>query len=226
MSSKPRSWSQLQRRKPFQKPRERILIICEGEKTEPIYFHYLKQELRLSSAEIQIIGKDCGSAAKSVVECATQCIKKSHDLPFDNVWCLIDTESPLQPTLNDAYNRAVSYKPPRGLQTKLRIILSNPKFEFWYVLHFIKTSQTFVKGNDVEDWLKKYLPKYKKSDKTIPKQIYDKTGIAIQNSELVLKEKHRNSNDLRNCNSSTHVHQKVEHLFKIAKTDIPGLKRK
>jgi hypothetical protein len=226
MRRKPYSWSQLQRRKSYLEPRKKILIVCEGEKTEPIYFRFLRNTLHLPSQliNVEIVpGDECGSAAKSVVDYAIKKIREHRkDSPFDLVWCLIDTETPPQPTLNDAYDRVVSYKPPRGMQAKPQIILSNPCFEFWYILHFKKTSRTFTYNHEVISLLKKDLSIYEKSDKTIPERIYNRTGIAIRNAELVLKENHNNSEDLRNCNSSTHVHRIVKHLFEIAGTKIPS----
>jgi hypothetical protein len=222
MSRKPHSRSQLQRRKPSLEPRKRILIVCEGEKTEPIYFNYLKRILRLSSAEICIIGKDCGSDPNSVVGCAIERIQNSKD-PYDEAWCLIDTEVPPRLNLNDAYNRAtLSYKPPRGIQTNLRIILSNPCFEFWYILHFNRTSQTFTSNKKVYSLLKQYIPGYSKSDKNVPERVYEKTKDAVRNSELVLRQQHQDCTNLRNCNPSTHVHKVVQYLFDMVKVPIPG----
>lgn len=50
-----------QRKNP-REPYDVVLIVCEGSKTEPAYFTALKNELRLSSANISIFGKECGSA--------------------------------------------------------------------------------------------------------------------------------------------------------------------
>ncbi len=41
MARKPRRGKQLQRKVPKRKPYDRVLIVCEGEKTEPIYFEDL-----------------------------------------------------------------------------------------------------------------------------------------------------------------------------------------
>lgn len=224
MSRKPRPWSTLRRKKPQQEPRQRILIVCEGEKTEPIYFEFLRNQLRLSTAEVQVVGKECGSEATSVVEYAIREIRNSKDNPFDQVWCIIDVEAPPRRSLDDAYDRVISYKSPRGLKTKLQIILSNPCFEFWYILHFEKTSRCYIQNKDVISHLKQKLPRYEKSDQSIPDTIFDKTETAIRNSKQVLKEKHGDNPDIRCCNPSTCVHQAVEQLYKIVNKPIPPQK--
>ncbi len=76
-----------------------ILIVCEGEKTEPDYFKGLKKEWKVHPAQIEIIGKECGNTPISVVEYAiklkrerTKEAKKERELEFDEVWCVFDHE--------------------------------------------------------------------------------------------------------------------------------------
>ena len=54
---KARDLSSLDRRSRHQRPRKSILIVCEGQATEPNYFKSLRRELRLSSVEVQIEGE-------------------------------------------------------------------------------------------------------------------------------------------------------------------------
>ncbi|HML75633.1 MAG TPA: RloB family protein [Anaerohalosphaeraceae bacterium] len=226
MSRRPYSRSQLQRRKPSLEPRNRILIVCEGKETEPNYFNHLKNKLRLPAQliEIEIIpGNVCGSAARSIVNYAIQKIRNSkRNNPFDLVWCLIDVEAPIQTTLKEAYDHVLSYIAPKDVQTKLQLILSNPCFEFWYILHFEKTCRAFALNAEAISSLKRHIPQYDKGNKTIPEQLYNKTATAINNSKLVLKEKNQRDEDLRNCNPSTHVHKIVQYLFDMVKVPIPG----
>jgi len=48
-------------------PYERILIVCEGEKTEPNYFRWLRDRFRLNSANIVIADKRGGLDPKSLL---------------------------------------------------------------------------------------------------------------------------------------------------------------
>jgi len=97
----------------------------------------------------------------------------------------------------------------------LRVALSNPTFEYWYLLHFEKTSALMQRNQDVRKRLKKHCSKYKKNDRDFFTVVYPLTAQAIENSKAVLKEKHY-GDDLQTCNPSTHVHRVVEHLQGVA----------
>jgi len=43
----------LRRKLAHKKPRERILIVCQGKETEPIYFKELKREKQISSLVVE-----------------------------------------------------------------------------------------------------------------------------------------------------------------------------
>ena len=60
----------LRRRAAVRQPFERLLVVCEGEKTEPLYLAEIRQELRLSSATVQVQGGAFGSDPLRVVEYA------------------------------------------------------------------------------------------------------------------------------------------------------------
>ena len=57
----------LERRKSKRSSYEKILIVCEGEKTEPYYFDDLIQYHKLNTANVEIDGS-CGSSPKSVYD--------------------------------------------------------------------------------------------------------------------------------------------------------------
>jgi hypothetical protein len=69
------------------------------------------------------------------------------------------------------------------------IIINNPCIEFWFLLHFEKTTKYFITCSNAETQLKKYLPNYDKTQKFFTKQnddIYLKLKpnlkTALQNS--------------------------------------------
>ena len=60
-------------RKPGNKPtRQRLLIVCEGSKTEPHYFKEMRHELRLKTADVTVCGEECGSDPVSVFNYAVK----------------------------------------------------------------------------------------------------------------------------------------------------------
>lgn len=216
MTHRMRSNKSLMRRRPSVKPRECVLIVCEGEKTEPQYFEAMRRELRLHIVEVVVEGEKCGSSPISVVDYAIS-LKKERErtagrsptvVKYDVVWCVMDVEAPYQhSSLPAALDKARAHR--------LRAVLSNSMFEYWYLLHFEKTSAMMHQNADVMRRLKKHYPRYRKNDDTFFNVVYPLTSKAIQNSREVIREKHYGS-DLRDCNPSTHVHLIVEHLHEIS----------
>ena len=72
-----------------------VLIVTEGERTEPNYFHNLIKNEKLSSANIVITG-ECGSNPLSVVNEGLARLKQSKkggpSTTYDRVYCLFDRD--------------------------------------------------------------------------------------------------------------------------------------
>jgi hypothetical protein len=108
--------------------RERLLIVCEGEKTEPNYFEAIKDELPPRVVEVEISGE--GDNTLRLVEKA-QALRDERangDYPFDQVWVVFDRDSFPPSDFDNAILKAESH----GMKTAW----SNEAFELWYVLHF------------------------------------------------------------------------------------------
>ncbi len=84
----------LARRKAKRKPYDKVLIVCEGEKTEPNYFEDLKDYYKLSSTNVEVAG-DCGSSPTSVVSHARDLYRKAEKYgdAFDKVFCVFDKDT-------------------------------------------------------------------------------------------------------------------------------------
>ncbi len=211
VSRKHRRLVEYGRRKAFKEPRKSILIVCEGEKSEPIYFNALKAKLRLIIVDVEIIGK--GAAPITVVNSAIDLreqrkrkAKKSlTKAEYEIIYCVFDVEAP---TPHGSLTGAVGMAHAHNLE----VILSNPCFEYWYILHFRKTSAPFSSSQNVKSALRREHSAYSESDTTIFNVVYPKTSDAIKHSKEVLKEQHNDSEDLSDCNPSTHVHKIVEYL--------------
>ncbi|MCK4629689.1 MAG: RloB domain-containing protein [Sedimentisphaerales bacterium] len=218
MNRRARSIEKLLRRKPKYTPRGSVLIVCEGSKTEPQYFDALRKKLGLERfVEVDVHGEECGSAPISVIDHAIKEKEKREKKAFkspkltnyEQVWCVIDVEAPIpHSTLAQATDKARHHQ--------IKKALSNPCFEYWYILHFKKTSSPFHTNIAVVKSLKKHYPKYDKSSNDIFEVLYPHTRNAIKNSKQVLKETHCGE-DLRKYNPSTHVHRIVEHLLAMSK---------
>ena len=81
---------ELKRRNATRSARERVLIVCEGEKTEPHYFNSLINSLGLTTAEVEVCG-ECGSSPNSVVKFGIDKLKLDSD--FDQIYFVFDKDS-------------------------------------------------------------------------------------------------------------------------------------
>ena len=83
-------------------------------------------------------------------------IEDQPDLKADEVWCVFDVEGPEAGTpLDEAVRRARN--------GRVELAVSNPAFEYWYLLHFELTDKLFRDAADVIDDLRKHISDYDKS---------------------------------------------------------------
>ena len=203
---KAKSISDLKRKKAKRAPYDRVLIVCEGEKTEPYYFSELIDYYRLNSANIEVTG-NCGSSPSCVLTEAQkrqqQEIKKGD--AYDKVFCILDKDC------HKNYNKVLS---EMSLLTEFKAITSVPCFEYWLLLHFNYTTSPYCKTekksicDKVIQELKSYLPNYEKGTSGVFIKLLDKMDGAIASSKSVLAEARRNKTD----NPSTHVYELVDYL--------------
>jgi RloB-like protein len=135
-------------------PRALFLIICEDSKSSPAYFEDARRRLRLSTAEVQVYGKECGSAPISVVRFGEECRKKRMKEGWtpDRVFCVVDVDH--HTTLDAAHDFAAAHR--------LDFVVSRPCFERWYLLHFEQGDRPHDSYDQLLKQLKKYLPRYDK----------------------------------------------------------------
>lgn len=211
-----RSIASFQRRFGTREVAECTLIVCEGAKSEPLYFKDLRRRLRLTAVQVDVYGEECDSDPISVVEFA---IKKKEErdrlsrsgttqLPaYETVWCVCDCEaSHHNPTLQAAIDKANSLN-------YMQLALSNPAFEYWYLLHFEFTTRPFMNADEVINALEKHLPAYQKNSSQFG-HLFEQMDTAIENAKRVLAAHPEPSVSFPH--PSTFVHELVESLKKAA----------
>ena len=220
---KARSNLESERKKAKRQQYDKILIVCEGEKTEPIYFDEIRVYYELDSANVEIDGR-CDSSPISVVEYAYKeyLSSKAQCDPYDRVFCVFDKDahSTYSDALTrlDAINSEIEKAEPR-LNNVFTPITSVPCFEFWLLLHFNPTTRPFSSagnksaGARLIDELKAYIPNYKKSQKGLfLKSIEMGTlDFARENSRRIYDDSVRLGND----NPSTKIHNLVDVLINL-----------
>jgi RloB-like protein len=141
-------------RKPIKPTNKRIAVVGDGQ-TEKIYFDKLKEVEGLRNVSLKPdLPKSVGSY-KGVFDKAESLYTEG----YDEVYCLIDMDK----VLSD--NTLAKYLTDKKRIEKKGIIVfeSNPCIEFWFLLHFVRTTKPFANCESVEKELQKYIPNYAKN---------------------------------------------------------------
>jgi hypothetical protein len=150
----------LSRKRGKRPPYQRVLIVCEGSKTEPVYFEDIRKQNRVPSAHIRVIPAD-GTQPRQVVDFAEERFLETRE--YELVYAVFDRDD--HTTYADAINRA------RALDGKLRndehkpvrfiAVPSVPCFELWLLLHY-DNIQAFHHRAKIIDLLGTYIRGYEK----------------------------------------------------------------
>ena len=175
--------------------RQRFLIVCEGEKTEPNYFRSFRVSKNVAEIDVQGLGENPSKLVQSAKE-----LKEQED--YDQVWCVFDRDSW---TVED-FNNAIKNATAQGF----KVAYSNEAFELWYVLHF----EFIDTGIPRKDYLRKLTSllgrTYQKNSETIYDELFEKQSTAVRNAENLLKQ-YEPPHPVRD-NPSTTVHLLVQEL--------------
>ena len=207
---KAKSAASLRRRAARRSPYDMVLIVCEGEKTEPNYLQALIDDLQLNTANIKILKNSAGSAPRTIVDFALKEYRKSND--YDRIYCVFDKDR--HPSYAEALD--VIHRAPMRKGHAITAITSVPCFEVWLLLHFAYTTKQFDIGSGsicekVIGDLKKHLPYYEKRGGNI----YSETKSLIDHAIANAKRLARHCEDVDTDMPSTKVHDLIEYLQKL-----------
>lgn len=172
--------------------RKAFLIVCEGEKTEPLYFKGFK----LGSVEVRGLGKN----TKTLVEDAIR-LKEAGD-PYDQYWCVFDRDSFPANQFNGALQKAAS--------AGFEVAYSNEAFEIWYLLHFDYIESALSRRQYPGKLEERLGRAYRKNDPDMFETLRGRLPQAIRNAEKLLA-RYPNHNPEKD-NPCTTVHRLVEAL--------------
>ena len=151
------------------RPIARVLIVCEGEKTEPNYLNAIRESLRLGTASIKVLNSLLGTDPLKVVDYAEQLFLKgdSHanlgSREFDNVFAVFDRDD--HATYHAALKKCSvlnnKHRSNEGKAVPFKAVVSVPCFELWLLLHFEDVLAPLHRTVVVER-LKKHLHDYTK----------------------------------------------------------------
>jgi len=115
-------------------PQEKILLVCEGAKTEPNYFKSIRRFLPPGLVDIDIFGEGMNtvSLVTKAIEYRDLLVQKVKSCPltrpYDQCWAIFDRDS----FLPEKFNSAIEL----GKQNNIKCAYTNEAFELWYLLHF------------------------------------------------------------------------------------------
>lgn len=152
--------------------RQRFLIVCEGEKTEPKYFQGFPIPPD-SIVDVRGVGMNTASLVREALRLRAQG-------NYDQVWVVFDRDSFPVENFNVALVLA--------RQNKIKVAYSNEAFELWYILHFVYLD-TGVSRDDYCERLGNFLghPYIKKDPRTY-NELLERQATAIRNAERLLSE--------------------------------------
>lgn len=209
MSRRPRASSyerDYRRRESVREPYDYVLIVCEGEKTEPIYLRGLTRLLSLSSANVRVVSPD-GSDPMTLVNAARKALVEEE---FYRVYCVFDRDR------HTNYDQAVDNirNSSEGRAGRLIATTSVPCFEVWVLLHFVYTAQTYdlVQGRSVAGpiirEIQKYYPEYTKAGRGTFTRLQHHLDEAIRHGARLEAE----NRGTGSTNPATDMHRLVEYL--------------
>lgn len=131
-----------------------ILIVCEGENTEPSYFN----QFRITSAKVKSVGE--GYNTVSLVNRALALAQLGN---YDQVWCVFDKDDFNDNDFNSAIKIAEA--------NKFGVAYSNQSFEYWLILHFNDHQGGGMHRDNYNDKINEHLRPFK--------VIYDGNGTKL-----------------------------------------------
>lgn len=185
--------------------RKRILIVCEGEKTEPNYFEAFRRELPRGVVELEIIGT--GDNTLNVVNKAIEERNEQANTnrAYDQTWAVFDKDSFSDQRFNEAVFLAE--------REKVGCAYSNEAFELWYLLHF-EFYQNAASRTQYSGLLSNHLGRpYQKNDIEIFATLRQQGDVhqAVRWAKE-LSERYDHRSPAQN-NPATHVFKLVEELL-------------
>ncbi len=187
----------------LREPQSILVIVSEGEKTERKYFsNYRKRGCGLkietpNTSKTDPIG---------LVEFAQRQIINYELEPDkdDEVWCVFDVDDN-EENIQEAVEMA--------RENNIKIALSNPCFEIWFLLHF-KFRDTRLTCDDAINEIRNYLPDYSKNEDVFY-EIADNREDAMSHAKKLNEIHQKRNNELYSpeSNPSTQVFELVEYIL-------------
>jgi RloB-like protein len=211
----PRKLPDLKRRKPFIAERQRFILICEGEKTEPAYFEALKARYPTAMISVEYVapaGVPLTIKDKVRDRMAELRQEKRHNpsVKADTVWAVFDRDE--HPKVAEAITGCEA----AGGQ----VAYSNPCFEVWLILHH----EDYHAADDHHQVQKRYRvldPTYDPNGSKTPNCAVLMKNVEIAEQRAENQCKSREDEGMPLGRPSTTVHKLTRAIRVAAEASIP-----
>jgi hypothetical protein len=201
----------ISRRELLREPKRKLIIVCEGIRTEKLYFEAIKKHLRLASVDIQVLhagATNPGAIVKFVDNMRTE-------LKRERAWGGDDRISAVYDGMEHYRNNPDDWHKALDLAKakQINLAITNPSFEFWYLIHF-QDQNGWIERDEALKLLKnKHIPGYDKAVCYYPDPLEDRTEAAIERANQLVLQAQRNGQELPHCLCAEGVAKLVEVLL-------------
>jgi hypothetical protein len=181
-----------ERNAPSRNLRKTILIVCEGKKTEPLYFKGIRDYKKRTTITIKI--QDAGRTdPASIVE---RTIDERQNLKDDDrwrsgdsAWAVFDGDEHMERDIKN-WRKALLL----AEKQKINLAITNPSFEFWYLIHY-QDAFGQMNANAASKKLQKHISNYTKSQTLFPDPLLARTPDAIHRAAKIAQQIDRDGLD-------------------------------
>lgn len=140
-------------------PKKRVVVVCEGAKTEPSYLTLISPRTKDSLVELEIV-PESATTPKQLVETACFRLRGAEKIrrrtrdpndSIDEIWCAFDVDE--HPRLHEACQQA--------RDNGVKLAISNPSIELWFLLHFVDQTANIHRKDALRN-LRNYIGDYDK----------------------------------------------------------------
>lgn len=165
-----------------------LLIVCEGSNTEVKYF----ESIPASQINVKIIG-GCGSKTALIKKALK--LSQQEQYKGREIWCVYDMDfKGDQIGQKEDFNNSIKKAKSKGI----KVAYSNDAFELWFVLHYKRIEQAFLRFQYYDMLSTLWGINYEKQGKELQfsKSLYDRLlndnranqALAIERAKTLLKE--------------------------------------
>jgi len=192
---KHRQQKQLERKLAQRASHDRILIVSEGSKTEPLYFEEIRNTYRLHSANVAVQPSGWGTDPKNVVKYACHLFKNGdaqkriRPRSFEKVFAVFDRDDHTNYfealSIANATNNSLLNDAKQRIE--FHAIASIPCFELWLLLHF-EDIQHWLHRDEVFQRLKQHMASYSKGRGQCFEETRDQLEIAFERARRLSQD--------------------------------------